>query len=111
MEESINHPRFKLLVREKTTEDQILNEIKKELKDLEMILNTTLNITEQKIHTMKSLQISKEETTIEKDPHQEGEHTTDKNSSPTNTSTARTKYFCSVTKFWFCQSMWKGKTR
>ena len=77
VEESINYPRFKLMVKEEITEEEILKEIKKELKGLEMILNATFNLTEQ-----EALPMNEERAAVEQDEIQQERNMTDKNSAP-----------------------------
>ena len=82
VEESINYPRFKLLVKKEVTEEEILKEIKRELKDLETILNATFRLTKQEALPMNSLHISEDQTTVKQDMIEQGKNTADKNSPP-----------------------------
>ena len=84
VEESINYPRSKLLVKEEIMKEEILKEIKKELKDLETTLKATFSLTEQEALPMKSLQVSEDQATVEQDEIQQERNTADKNSPPTH---------------------------
>ena len=102
VEESINYPRFKLLVREEVSEEEILERIKEELKDLEMILNASFHLTEQAPLPMHSLHISEDNSKVKQDMIKQGKHG--------QQYIARTRYSCSAMRSWFCQPMWKGMT-
>ena len=111
VEESINYPRFKLLVKKEVTEEEILKEIKRELKDLETILNATFRLTKQEALPMNSLHIAEDQTTVKQDMIEQEKKTRLTKTRPLpHTSIARTKYSCSAMRSWFCQPMWKGKT-